>query len=65
MGSHPVIVDLDLLSVAPLLIILFAIVEINLLFPYPGPTFLSIVLDIVVAWCYRTVCELMCGRLGL
>ena len=65
MDSHPVIFDLDLYSVAPLLIILFAIMKINLLLPYPGPTFLRIVLDIVVARCYGTVCELMCGRLGL
>ena len=64
MDSHPVIFDLDLLSVAPLLIILFAILKINLLFPYPAPPFLTIVSDIV-ARCYVTVCQLMCGRLGL
>ena len=46
MDSHPVIFDLDLLSVAPLLIILFAILKINLLFPYPAPTFPRIVSDI-------------------
>ena len=64
MDSHPVIFDLDLLSVAPLLIILFVTLKINLLFPYPAPTFLRTVSDIVVR-CYGTVCQLMCGRLGL
>ena len=62
--SHPVIFDLDLLSVAPLLIFLFATLKIILLFPYPAPTFLRTVSDIV-ARCYGTGCQLMCGRLGL